>query len=149
MLLWGLVARGGGDMLVPLSGYGANVQVEKVHVAFEKIKSSSDLDRVLAQTQSNNQMVMLDFYADWCISCKELERFVFSNATVVNEMKDVIALQADVTANDEIDKALMARFNIVGPPGILFFKGGVENRSQRIVGEINAQDFLKHLNNSM
>jgi len=92
---------------------------------------------------------MLDFYADWCISCKELERFVFSNTTVVNEMKNVIALQADVTANDEDDKALMARFSIIGPPGILFFKAGVENRSQRIVGEINAQDFLKHLNNSM
>ena len=149
MLLWGLVARGGGDMLVPLAGYGTNVQAEKVHVAFEKIKSSADLDRVLARAQSNNQIVMLDFYADWCISCKELERFVFSNTTVVNEMKNVIALQADVTANDEDDKALMARFSIIGPPGILFFKAGVENRSQRIVGEINAQDFLKHLNNSM
>ncbi|VVM17481.1 Cytochrome c-type biogenesis protein DsbD, protein-disulfide reductase (EC [uncultured Gammaproteobacteria bacterium] len=148
VLLWGLVARGGGDMLVPLSGYGTSVQAEKVHIAFEKIKSSDDLDRVLAKAQSNNQVVMLDFYADWCISCKELERFVFSNVTVVSEMKNVIALQADVTANDATDKALMARFNIIGPPGILFFKDGVENRSQRIVGEINAQDFLKHLNNS-
>ena len=148
VLLWGLVARGSGDMLAPLSGYGASVQAEKVHVAFEKIKSSDDLDRVLVKAQSNNQIVMLDFYANWCISCKELERFVFSNTQVVSEMKNVIALQADVTANDSTDKALMARFSIVGPPGILFFKDGVENRSQRIVGEINAQDFLKHLNNS-
>jgi len=148
VLLWGLVARGGGDMLAPLAGYGTSVQAEKTHIAFEKIKSSDDLDRVLAKAQGNNQIVMLDFYADWCISCKELERFVFSNVKVVSEMKNVIALQADVTANDATDKALMARFSIIGPPGILFFKAGVENRSQRIVGEINAQDFLKHLNNS-
>ena len=148
VLLWGLVARGGGDMLAPLAGYGTSVQAEKAHIAFEKIKSSDDLDRVLAKAQGNNQIVMLDFYADWCISCKELERFVFSNVKVVSEMKNVIALQADVTANDATDKALMARFSIIGPPGILFFKAGVENRSQRIVGEINAQDFLKHLNNS-
>ncbi len=148
ILLWGLVARGGGDMLAPLSGYGTSVQAEKVSITFEKIKSNDDLDRMLIKAQNNNQVVMLDFYADWCISCKELERFVFSNAKVVSEMRDVIALQADVTANDVIDKALMARFNIIGPPGILFFKDGVENRSQRIVGEINAQDFIKHLNNS-
>ncbi|CAC9528861.1 Cytochrome c-type biogenesis protein DsbD, protein-disulfide reductase (EC 1.8.1.8) [uncultured Gammaproteobacteria bacterium] len=148
VLLWGLVARGGGDMLAPLAGYGTSVQAEKAHIAFEKIKSSDDLDHVLAKAQGNNQIVMLDFYADWCISCKELERFVFSNVKVVSEMKNVIALQADVTANDATDKALMARFSIIGPPGILFFKAGVENRSQRIVGEINAQDFLKHLNNS-
>jgi thiol:disulfide interchange protein DsbD len=148
VLLWGLVARGGGDMFAPLSGYGAGAQIEKPHVAFTKIKSSVDLDRMLVQAQNSNQIVMLDFYADWCISCKELERFVFANAEVVTKMKNVIALQADVTANDTTDKALMKRFDIIGPPGILFFKGGVENRSQRIVGEINAQDFLKHLNNS-
>lgn len=89
---------------------------------------------------------MLDFYADWCISCKELERFVFSNTKVVNAMKNHVALQADVTANDATDKALMARFNIIGPPAILFFNNGVEKRAQRIVGEINAQGYLEHFN---
>jgi thiol:disulfide interchange protein DsbD len=148
ILLWGLVARGGGDMLAPLSGWGAsNTQVQQVHVQFEKIKSIEDLDRVLARSQKNNQIVMLDFYADWCISCKELERFVFSNTVVVDAMRNVIALQADVTDNDAVDKALMAKFNIIGPPGILFFKDGVEHRGQRIVGEINAQGYLEHLNN--
>ncbi|WP_053951371.1 protein-disulfide reductase DsbD [Candidatus Thioglobus autotrophicus] len=147
ILLWGLVARGGGDMLAPLAGWGgSNTQVEQVHISFEKIKSIEDLDRVLARSQKNNQIVMLDFYADWCISCKELERFVFSNSEVVSNMKNVISVQADVTKNDALDKALMAKFNIIGPPGILFFKAGVENRSQRIVGEINAQGFLEHLN---
>lgn len=148
VLLWGLVARGGGDMFAPLSGYGAGAQIEKPHIVFEKVKSNADVNRILAKAQNNNQIVMLDFYADWCISCKELERFVFSNATVVNQMKNVIALQADVTKNDATDKALMSSFGIIGPPGILFFKNGIENRSQRIIGEINAQDFLRHLNNS-
>ena len=148
ILLWGLVARGGGDMLAPLSGWGAsNTQVQQVHVQFEKIKSIEDLDRVLVRSQKNNQIVMLDFYADWCISCKELERFVFSSTVVVDAMRNVIALQADVTDNDAVDKALMAKFNIIGPPGILFFKDGVEHRGQRIVGEINAQGYLEHLNN--
>jgi len=148
ILLWGLVARGGGDMLAPLSGWGAsNTQVQQVHVQFEKIKSIEDLDRVLVRSQKNNQIVMLDFYADWCISCKELERFVFSSTVVVDAMRNVIALQADVTDNDAVDKALMAKFNIIGPPGILFFKDGFEHRGQRIVGEINAQGYLEHLNN--
>ena len=149
ILLWGLVARGGGDMLAPLSGWGASsVQSESAHVKFEKIKSTADLDAALAKASKNNQVVMLDFYADWCISCKELERFVFSNTDVVNAMKNAIALQADVTANDETDKALMARFNIIGPPAILFFNNGVESRAQRIVGEINAKGFLEHLEKS-
>lgn len=148
ILLWGLVARGGGDMFAPLSGYGSSTQSEQVHVKFEKIKSNADLDQILLRAKASNQMVMLDFYADWCISCKELERFVFSNTEVVNAMKNSIALQADVTENDEIDKALMARFNIIGPPGILFFKNGIESRGQRIVGEINAQGYLEHFNNA-
>ncbi len=148
LLLWGLVARGGGDMLAPLAGYATNTQAEKTHIVFKQIKSSDDLDRVLDEAQINKQIVMLDFYADWCIACKELERFVFANAQVVREISNVIALQADVTANDDIDKTLMRRFDIVGPPSILFFKDGVENRSYRIVGEINAQDFLKHLANA-
>ena len=147
VLLWGLVARGGGDMLAPLSGWGASgAQTQQVHVNFQKIKSTADLEQALVKGTNNKQIVMLDFYADWCISCKELERFVFSNATVVDAMSNVIALQADVTKNDEVDKALMAKFNIIGPPGILFFKNGVENRSQRIIGEINAQGFIEHLN---
>jgi len=146
ILLWGLVARGGGDMLAPLSGYGSGSQTEQVHIKFEKIKSTTDLDQILLRAKANNKMVMLDFYADWCISCKELERFVFSNAEVVKAMSNAIALQADVTDNDEIDKALMSRFNIIGPPAILFFKDGVEKRSQRIVGEINAQGYLEHFN---
>jgi thiol:disulfide interchange protein DsbD len=148
LLIWVLIARGGGDMLAPLSGWGAaqNTQAPQAHVQFTKIKSLDDLDKILIKAQQNNQIVMLDFYADWCISCKELERFVFANGAVVEKMKNTLALQADVTLNDATDKALMAKFNIVGPPGILFFKNGIEDRSQRIVGEIDAAGFIEHLN---
>ena len=146
ILLWGLVARGGGDMLAPLSGWGASQQLEAAHVKFEKITSTTELDQYLAKAKNNNQIVMLDFYADWCISCKELEKFVFSDSQVVSEMKNSIALQADVTANNANDKALMERFNIIGPPAILFFKDGKEIKNARIVGEINAQGFIERLN---
>jgi len=146
ILLWGLVARGGGDMLAPLSGWGVSQQLEAVHVKFEKITTTTELDQYLAKAKNNNQIVMLDFYADWCISCKELEKFVFSDSQVVSEMKNSIALQADVTANNANDKALMERFNIIGPPAILFFKDGKEIKSTRIVGEINAQGFIERLN---
>ncbi|NYT52699.1 MAG: protein-disulfide reductase DsbD [Candidatus Vesicomyosocius endoextente] len=147
ILLWILVARGGGDMLQPLSSWkSSNVGTESNHLKFKQIKSISNLEEVLAQAKNNNQIVMLDFYANWCISCKELELFIFSNAYIVNEMSDIIALQVDVTENNINDKALMKRFNIVGPPAILFFKNGIENRSQRIIGDINAQNFLSHLN---
>ena len=148
ILLWGLVARGGGDMLAPLSGYGSNSQVEKTHINFQKIKSNADLDAILEKSKETGQLVMLDFYADWCISCKEIERFVFSDAAVIRQMQNTISLQADVTANDDQDKALMARFNIIGPPAILFFNQGVEKRAQRIVGEVNAQGFIERLNKS-
>lgn len=146
MLLMLLVARGGGDMFAPLAGYGAsNVQVERAHVKFAPIKSMADLEQILAQSKQAKQSVVLDFYADWCIACKELERFVFSNTQVVEKMQNVIALQADVTKNDAIDKALMKHFNIIGPPAILFFNNGVEKRSQRIIGETNAEGFIQRL----
>ncbi|ABL02761.1 Protein-disulfide reductase [Candidatus Ruthia magnifica str. Cm (Calyptogena magnifica)] len=147
VLLWMLIARGGGDMLQPLSSWStSSIVTESVHIKFKRIKSMDELDQILEKEKSSDQIVMLDFYADWCISCKELERFVFSNVNVVNEMTNVTTLQADVTENNTNDKAFMKRFGLVGPPAILFFKNGIENRSQRIIGEINAQNFLSHLN---
>lgn len=147
ILLWGLVARGGGDMLAPLSDWGG-APTEQTHIQFSKVTSNAELNQVLTTSKNNGQIVMLDFYAEWCIACKELERFVFADAEVVAGMKNVITLQADVTKNNADDKALMRRFDIVGPPAILFFKDGVENRSQRIIGEISAKKFLQHLEKS-
>jgi len=89
---------------------------------------------------------MLDFYADWCISCKEMERYTFSDTGVQSKLKPALLLQADVTANSEADKALLQRFGLYGPPGILFFDAqGREQRDFRVVGYQDAAQFLKTL----
>ena len=89
---------------------------------------------------------MLDFYADWCVTCKELERDTFSDPAVRAALKNIVALQADVTAHDDADRALLKRFNIVGPPAMLFFGAdGRERRELRIVGFMSPSDFNQHL----
>ena len=147
ILLWLLVARGGGDMLAPLSVWqiGGQNTAQTKQLNFNKVTSNLELDEILMRAQENNQVVMLDFYADWCVSCKIWEREVFTNASVVDKLSEVIALKADVTKNNRDDKALMKRFNIIGPPGILFFKNGAELRHLRIVGEMSVKDFLAHI----
>jgi thiol:disulfide interchange protein DsbD len=147
VLLFILVSRGGGDMLQPLAGWGSSEsQQEQKHIAFAPVKSISELNVILSKSRADNQIVMLDFYADWCISCKELERFVFSNSKVVSAMSNVVSVQADVTQNNDDDKALMSKFGVIGPPAILFFKNGKDVRSYRIIGEINVDGFLKAFN---
>jgi thiol:disulfide interchange protein DsbD len=148
VLLWLLVARGGGDMYQPLSGwdYSANNQIIK-SVEFELLQSEQQLDGFIADTQNSDKLIVLKFYADWCVSCKTLERKVFSDRSVIKNLDKALTLTADVTDNtDANNKALLARFDIAGPPAILFFKNGKEARSQRIIGEISAKDFLEHLN---
>jgi thioredoxin:protein disulfide reductase len=90
--------------------------------------------------------VMLDFYADWCVSCKEMEAFTFSDPKVRAELDRMLLLQADVTANSEADRALLKRFSLFGPPGIVFFDAqGREIRGLRVIGYQNAERFLKTL----
>jgi len=90
--------------------------------------------------------VMLDFYADWCISCKEMERFTFSDPAIQARLKKALLLQADVTANDADDKALLQRFQLFGPPAILFFdRGGQEKSDLRIIGYQDAAQFSSSL----
>jgi len=151
-LIWLLVARGGGDMLAPLSGWNmgssnSSTQVQETKIVFEKIKTSAELDTVIANAKKNNRIVMFDFYADWCVSCIEMEKFTFSDADVVKTTSGFINIKADVTKNDEFDKELMSRFGIIGPPALLFFKDGEEIKSKRIVGFKNPQNFIEHLDN--
>ena len=147
VLLWLLVARGGGNMYQPLADwdYNANNQIAQ-SVEFELLQSEEQLNRLIANTQDNNNLIVLKFYADWCVSCKTLERKVFSDRDVINNLDNALALTADVTDNTESNKALLARFDIAGPPAILFFQNGKEVRSQRIIGDISAKDFLRRLN---
>ena len=85
---------------------------------------------------------MLDFYADWCVSCKEMERYTFSDPAVQRSLHGVVLLRADVTKNDEQDQALLKHFGIFGPPTIAFYDtGGHEQRAYRVVGYMKAPEF--------
>ena len=121
------------------------MDLRKLKTLIELVEGSgiAELEARLAQA---GKPVMLDFYADWCVSCKEMERFTFADAAVRASLDQVILLQADVTANTDADKALLKRFGLYGPPGILFFdeKGG-EIRGMRVIGYQDAQVFLKTL----
>jgi thiol:disulfide interchange protein DsbD len=111
---------------------------------FIKITSIAELD---AQLKKANKPVMLDFWAEWCISCKEMERFTFAHPDVAARMQDFLLLKADVTANNAADRALLSRFSLFGPPGIIFFNAnGQENTTQRVIGFQNASQFLQQLN---
>ena len=116
-------------------------------LAFQKVKGTAGLEARLAEARAAGKPVMLDFYADWCVSCKEMERYTFSDPAVMTEMERFVLLQADVTANDAEDQALMqGRFGIPGPPAILVFdRGGTELRGFRVVGFKPADAFAAHL----
>ncbi|MTW22194.1 protein-disulfide reductase DsbD [Allochromatium palmeri] len=142
-------AAGGRDTLQPLRGLlpvGA-LAGSAEHATFKRIKSVADLERELAQAQASGQPVLLDFYADWCVSCKEMERYTFSDPAVIAEMNRFVLLQADVTANDAEDRALIqGRFGLPGPPAILFFdRAGQELVNYRLVGFSPAEPFAAHL----
>jgi len=136
---------GARDLLRPLGNIGrAEVQVSSESVQFSRVMDAADLDRRIAQ--SRGKMVMLDFYADWCVSCKEMERFTFTDPAVQTKLKSVLLLQADVTANSETDQAMLKRFGLYGPPGILFFDAqGNEMSDFRMIGYQDAAQFLKTL----
>ncbi|MDH3355756.1 MAG: thioredoxin family protein, partial [Chromatiales bacterium] len=113
----------------------------------QKIKSLADLERAVAQANAQGKTAMLDFYADWCVSCKEFDKYTFSDPGVIATLKNTVTLQADVTANDEIDQALLKKFKIIGPPAILFFGlDGKEHKNYRVVGYMEANEFSKQVN---
>jgi thioredoxin:protein disulfide reductase len=137
---------GARDILRPLGNIGRAEAQTPATLQFSRVKDIADLDRRIAQAQGSGQMIMFDFYADWCISCKEMERFTFSDASVMAKLKPVLLLQADVTANSDADKALLNRYGLFGPPGILFFgKQGTELGDFRVTGYQDAAKFLKTL----
>ncbi len=142
-------AAGGRDTIQPLRGIvAAGGGQAAAHKAFTPIKTSADLDREIAAASAAGKPVMLDFYADWCVSCKEMERYTFPDPDVIAALDQFVVLQADVTANDAADKALMQeRFGIPGPPAMLFFdESGEELRGYRLVGFVPADEFAAHLN---
>jgi thiol:disulfide interchange protein DsbD len=131
-------ALGGTDPLAPLPALAG----EKQELAFKRIKSVADLQREVADARTSGKAVMLDFYADWCVSCKEMERYTFSDPAVRAALGNALLLQADVTANDAADQALLKHFGIFGPPTIAFYDpSGREQRAYRVVGYMKAPEF--------
>jgi len=113
------------------------------HALFKRVRSIAELETELAQS---THPVMLDFYADWCVSCKEMESFTFKTPKVAQRMARLLLLQADVTANNPEDRALLKRFKLFGPPGIIFFEpGGRERKDVRVVGFQEADRFAANL----
>ena len=140
-------ANGNDNIFKPLDGLVKNTDKEVKKLEFNTIKSVADMDNVLAEAKQTRQFVMLDFYADWCIDCKKLEKRTFLNEQVQLALEDVILLKADVTKNDGQDKALLNKFNLPGPPAILFFDiDGLELKEYRIIGFLNAEKFTQHIN---
>ena len=112
----------------------------------DSFKSVGDLDRALAEAGANGQWTLVDFYADWCVSCKIIEEEVFGDTAVVSALSDMQLLRADVTANDSLDQELMKHLEVVGPPTILIIgPDGQEYRTQRTTGEVSAEVFLQRL----
>ena len=130
---------GGRDPLQPLAGLRG---VEQQHLEFKRIKSVADLDRELAAAQAAGTPLLFDFYADWCVACKEMEKYTFTEPSVHDALEGFVLLKADVTANDALDQALMQRFGIVGPPATLFFHDGEERRGLRLYGFEKAAPFV-------
>jgi thioredoxin:protein disulfide reductase len=134
---------GSRDPLRPLAGIvGGQASVERP-VAWVRVSTPVELDEKL---RAPGRIAMLDFYADWCVSCKEMERFTFSDPKVRARMDTMLLLQADVTENTEAHKALLKRYSLFGPPGIIFFdEHGREIKGLRVVGYQSAERFLKTL----
>ena len=149
LLLGGLT--GGSNPLKPLAsvnlGGGSTIVAEAEHeLPFQRIKTSADLDRELALASSQGKTAFLDFYADWCVSCKEMEAFTFTDKDVQATLENTVWLQADVTANDAQDKELLERFGVFGPPTIIFFgTDGQQRHGYEVVGYMKAEDFAAHL----
>lgn len=136
------VATGGRDALAPLAHLG--VGAPQHGLAFKRIKTVEQLDAALANT--GGKTVMLDFYADWCVSCKEMEKLTFVDERVQAKLDNTLLLQVDVTANDEADKAMLKRFTLFGPPAIILFdNAGREIADGRVIGYQAPDKFLNSL----
>jgi thiol:disulfide interchange protein DsbD len=153
-ILYGLLLflgalTGGSNPMKPLAtvNLGSGVMLaEESHLEFQRIKSVGDLDREIASAAAAGKTAMLDFYADWCVSCIEMEEYTFTDAGVQAALADTVLLQADVTANDELDQELLQRFGVFGPPTIIFFgTDGQQRHGYEVVGYMKAKDFTDHL----
>jgi thiol:disulfide interchange protein DsbD len=150
VLLVGSLA-GSSSMLKPLAALNAGsggpaAVAENQGLEFRRIKTTGDLDLALQAAASQGKSAMLDFYADWCVSCIEMEHYTFTDRGVHDALANTVLLQADVTANDAEDQALLERFGVFGPPTIIFFGAdGQQRHGYEVVGYMKAKDFAAHV----
>lgn len=146
MLFYGGV-KGEENLLAPLgSATPTNTVVPPTAsgLTFKTIHSSEELNAILAQNKGKK--VMLDFYADWCSSCKELDEITFKDPTVIQSLNDYVLVRADVTADSDSEKALTKRFNLFGPPAMIFFdENGKSIQGGELVGYKDPQSFTTHI----
>ncbi|MQT32247.1 cytochrome c biogenesis protein CcdA, partial [Pseudomonas helleri] len=144
-------AGGGTDLGQPLQVYTAKTvigtTVSNDHGDFITLNDPASLDRELASAKAEGQWVLLDYYADWCVSCKVMEKQVFAKPEVQSALQGVRLLRLDVTADNVASRELLSRYQVPGPPSFVWIgPNGVERRGQRITGEVNAETFLKNWN---
>ena len=152
-LLAGAIA-GANDPLAPLDPFiakatpGSATGYTGSHADFNRVKAPAEIEAMLTQAQQQRRPVVLDFYADWCISCKVMERNVFSDAEVVRALEPFTLLQIDMTDNTKAQQAMLDNLGLFGPPAILFYdNNGEEMAPQRVLGEMNKSQFLDHIGN--
>ena len=149
-LLAGAVS-GANDPLKPLAPFVASaapgpVAGELSHASFQRVEDPNQIRTLLANASNRGQPVMLDFYADWCISCKVMERTVFSDPDVVRALSDFARVQIDMTDNTPAQQALLDELGLFGPPALLFYtRDGQELTDRRVLGEMDREAFLRHL----
>jgi thiol:disulfide interchange protein DsbD len=148
------VLTGGSNPLKPLAslnvGGGSGAAEAEHELPFRRVKTVGDLDRELAAAAAAGKTAFLDFYADWCVSCKEMEAYTFTDTEVRAVLANTVWLQADVTANDEADQELLERFGVFGPPTIIFFgTDGQQRHGYEVVGYMKAEDFAAHLRQAL
>ena len=150
-LAWGAVllvgvSVGASDPFRPLSPLLNTAAVQTKHLDFIAVKGSQGLDQAIADARASGRIAMLDLYADWCIECKHLEKQTFTDEQVQASLSKMVLLRADVTDNDPQDQQLLKRFELFGPPALLFFgKDGEELRRSRVIGFLGPQEFNQHL----
>jgi thiol:disulfide interchange protein DsbD len=153
MLIYGVLlvfgaAQGNSDPFKPLafSPFSAESHAETADLNFQPVKTVADLQQALILAKQQNRPVLLDFYADWCTSCRIMAKQTFADPRVQKALSHFIVLQANVTDNNENDQALLQQFGVVAPPTILFYNlNGEELSNLRVVGEMDPEQFLKVL----
>ncbi len=152
-LVYGIIlivaaANGGGTVLKPFNKQNISINTEAL--SFKTVSNLVELEKELKRAKAEGKSVMLDFYADWCITCHEMEEYTFTDPVVQKTLQQVVLLKVDVTRNNDDDKAFLKQFDLFGPPAILFFnKDAVEIKSHRLVGFVKANPFVEHVNQAL